>query len=48
MRSKKKKKKNQKEIEFDCSSCENCIYIGEGDHICDINNKVIYENKDVV
>ncbi len=29
---------------YDCFNCSHCIYIGEGDHICDMSNDVIVED----
>ena len=33
-----KTKKNQPKI---CSTCANCVYIGEGDYICDVDEPII-------
>ena len=27
----------------DCFTCENCIYIGYGDYLCDVNNEIVLE-----
>lgn len=27
-----------------CHNCEHCIYIGEGDYICDENNEIVIED----
>lgn len=27
-----------------CNDCEHCMYICEGDSICDINNKIILDD----
>ncbi len=27
-----------------CEQCVNCIYLEDGDMICDVNDKLIYEN----
>lgn len=27
-----------------CYNCEHCIYIGEGDYICDENNEIVIED----
>lgn len=26
-----------------CSTCDNCIYIGEGDYFCDVNMVLVME-----
>lgn len=26
-----------------CSTCDNCIYIGEGDYLCDVNMVLVME-----
>lgn len=26
-----------------CEECDNCVPVGEGDHICDNNNKLVIE-----
>ena len=44
--SKKRKKKSQgqpKPVKF-CFECANCQYIGEGDHICDVNMEIITDD----
>lgn len=28
----------------DCYSCDNCVYIGEGDHMCDVNNMLVLDD----
>lgn len=33
-----KTKNNQPKI---CSNCANCVYIGEGDYICDVDEPII-------
>ena len=41
--SKKRKKKSQgqpKPVKC-CFECDHCQYIGEGDHICDVNMEII-------
>lgn len=43
--SKKRKKKSQgqpKPVKC-CFECANCQYIGEGDHICDVNMEIIID-----
>lgn len=27
-----------------CDTCDNCIYIGEGDYICDVNYVLVKED----
>lgn len=27
-----------------CNECENCLYIGEGDSICELNNEIVLED----
>lgn len=27
-----------------CHTCPNCVYLGDGDHICDLNNQVVMIN----
>ena len=34
----KRKKKNLPKI---CSTCANCVYIGEGDYICDVDEPIL-------
>lgn len=35
------RKKRQKEKIKICSTCANCIYIGEGDYICNVDEPVL-------
>ena len=35
------KKSNKEDSVKCCFECDHCLYIGEGDHICDVNNEVI-------
>ena len=40
-----KRKKNRKsEMEMhNCCNCSHCIYVGEGDYICDMSNYLVVE-----
>lgn len=44
--SKKRKQKPQEQSEAvkRCFECGNCQYIGEGDHICDLNMELITDD----
>ena len=37
------RKKNRKPLtqNINCYNCNNCTYIGEGDHFCDMTNDVV-------
>lgn len=37
------KKKKPITDEVNCFNCNNCTYIAEGDHICDMDNEFIIE-----
>lgn len=37
MSKRKHKPKTGDELVSNCFNCENCQYIGEGDHVCDIH-----------
>ena len=42
MKKMKNKKKKSKETEFKiCPTCTHCVYIGDGDYICDVDEPVI-------
>ncbi len=42
--------KNRKEIFFpskeapSCHTCEHCVYIGEGGHMCDLTNSIVLDD----
>ena len=36
----RKKKQTKEKIKI-CSTCANCIYIGEGDYICDVDEPIL-------
>lgn len=39
-----KKRKNKKKVVYnDCFNCANCQYIGEGDHICDVDMSIVVD-----
>lgn len=29
--------------ETTCFDCDHCVYTGEGDHLCDVNNEFVVE-----
>ena len=37
----KKKKKQTREVYCNPDICDNCIYIGEGDSVCDVTHKIV-------
>jgi len=37
-------KKDNKKIAKICATCDNCIYIGEGDYICDDTKDIVMED----
>lgn len=39
-----KRKKNKIKTTRICNECVNCVYIGEGDSICDENNEIVLED----
>lgn len=44
--SKNHRKKNRKPMtkQINCFNCNHCIYIGEGDHICDMTNDIVTDD----
>lgn len=44
--SKSHRKKNRKPLtqNINCLNCNHCIYIGEGDHICDMTNDIVTDD----
>lgn len=32
----KKKIKVKVKVKKDCTNCDHCLYVGEGDHVCDL------------
>ena len=36
-----RKKKKQNKIPKICVTCAHCVYIGEGDYICDVDEPII-------
>ena len=44
MRRKKKNKKQEKQIFCNPDICEHCMYIGEGDSMCEITGEIVLED----
>ena len=40
------KKNKKEEVPMCCLTCENCIYIGEGDHMCDAMDEPVIVMED--
>ena len=40
----KKKSQGQPKLVKCCFDCANCMYIGEGDHLCDVNMELITDD----
>jgi len=40
----KKKRRNKSKIYCDPGLCDNCIYIGEGDSICDLIQEIVLDD----
>ena len=38
---KRDKRANNRTQKMNCYTCNNCTYIAEGDHICDIDNEFV-------
>lgn len=34
----------KKDIPKICSTCDNCIYIGDGDYLCDVDTVIVMED----
>lgn len=42
--SKRKKKKRTPDRERHCFNCDRCLYICEGDYLCELSNEVVIDD----